>query len=97
MKAIRVTYQVRPDFVATNESNIQAVMAELAALGDSGVRYMAFRTDETTFVHVVILDSADKADVVPGLEAFGTFRAALKGGAVSPPSQADWAVVGTSF
>ncbi|MCP4809396.1 MAG: hypothetical protein GY913_11535 [Proteobacteria bacterium] len=67
MKAIRVTYTVRPDFVATNEANIRAVM-----------------------------DDESKGDIIPGPAAFGAFRAALKGGATSPPQQADWTVVGTS-
>lgn len=96
MKAIRVTYTVRPDFVATNEANIRAVMAELRALGDVGLTYSAFRTDETTFVHLVVMDDDSKGDIISGLAAFGAFRAALKGGATSPPQQADWTVVGTS-
>lgn len=94
MQAVRVQYTVRQDFVQTNEANIRAVMAELQALGDCGVRYSAFR-DDCTFTHVVIMEEG-KGDVVPGLTAFQTFRAALKGGATSPPSQLKWTVVGTS-
>ncbi len=98
MHAVRVQYAVREDFVATNEANIRAVMAELAALGDVGVKYVAFRPGGgSSFVHIVIMDDPSKGDIVPGLPAFQAFRAALKGGAVTPPSQEDWTVVGSSF
>ena len=98
MHAVRVTYTVRPDFAETNAANVRAVMEELAALGDVGVKYSAFRTEDgNRFVHLVILDDPSKGDVVPGLAAFQAFRAALKTGATSPPQQESWAVVGTSF
>lgn len=97
MHAVRVQYTVRPDFVATNEANIRAVMDELASLGDVGVRYTAFRIgDGTTFVHLVVMDGEDKADLVPGLAAFQRFRTALGTGATTPPASESWAVVATS-
>lgn len=73
-------------------------MEELGALGDVGVKYSAFRTgDGNTFVHLVILEDESKASIVPGLAAFGRFRAALKEGAATPPANEEWDVVGTSF
>ena len=97
MLATRVTYRVRPDFVATNRANIQAVMSELAAKGDVGVRYSAFlRADGVTFVHVVIARDREAMQIVPSLEAFQAFRAGLKGGAETPPDNESWSLVGSS-
>lgn len=98
MKAIRVQYTVREDFADTNASNIRAVMDELRALGADGIQYSAFRVgDGNTFVHLVVMEDDSKSDIIPGLAAFGRFRTALRDGAVTPPSNEDWAVVGTSY
>jgi len=95
--ATRVTYRVRPDYVATNQERIRAVMAELSARGDAGVRYSAFlRGDGVTFVHLVIARDAEAAGVVPSLEAFQAFREGLRGGAETPPDVEKWSVVGSS-
>lgn len=99
MNAIRVQYTVRDDYVATNEANIQAVMAELRALGDVGVKYAAFRPGGgSTFVHVVMFEDDAKKGVVPGLAAFQRFQSQLKAsGLVSPPAQEAWSGVAASF
>ena len=98
MHAVRVQYTVRPDFVATNEANIRAVMDELRALGDVGVYYSAFRLgDGATFLHLVVMDDVNLAGIVPGLDAFKVFRAALREGLQAPPTDETWTVVGTSF
>ncbi len=98
MHAVRVQYTVRPDFAETNAANIRDVMAELAATGEAGIQYSAFRTgDGNTFVHLVVMDDESKRDVVPGLAAFQRFRAALREGAVVPPDNETWQVVGTSY
>ncbi len=96
MQAVRVQYTVREDFVATNEANIRAVMDELRAADQPGVRYSAYR-EGTTFTHLVVLDDPSLSGVVPGLAAFQHFRAGLKGGATSPPVQTPLDVVGSSF
>jgi hypothetical protein len=99
MKATRVQYTVRADYVATNEANIQAVMEELRAKGEVGVKYSAYRTGDggRTFVHLVVAKDEESISVVPRLAAFQTFREGLSGGAESPPQVERWDVVGTSF
>lgn len=98
MKAIRVKYTVPADYVETNQANIRAVMEELRAKGDVGVRYSAFiAPDGRTFVHLAIVRDDEAAKVIPSLPAFQTFRAGLKENAETPPAAEDWAVVGTSF
>jgi hypothetical protein len=98
MKSVRVRYTVRPDFVEANKANVRAVMEELRAKGDSGVHYSAHvEPDGVSFVHLVILRDEEASKVIPSLEAFGRFREALRGGAVSPPASEDWEVVGSNF
>jgi hypothetical protein len=98
MNAVRVQYTVRPDFAEQNATNIRAVMEELAASGETGIQYTAFRIEDgNTFVHIVVMEDESKGSVIPSLPAFQIFRAALKGAAVSPPVNDPWAVVGTSY
>jgi putative heme iron utilization protein len=98
MQAIRVRYTVNTDFVATNRQNIAAVMAELRALGDVGVKYASFlEPDGKTFLHVVVARDQQAQDLVPALAAFKAFQAALRPNLEVPPQTEAWQVVGTSF
>ena len=97
MLATQVTYRVHPAFVTTNQANIGAVMAELAALGDVGVQYTAFlRPDGVTFVHLVVARDEAAMKIVPNLADFRVFREALRTGAESPPENESWSVVGAN-
>lgn len=98
MKAIRVQYTVKQEFVDTNRANIAAVMEELRAKGDVGVQYTAFLgPDGKTFTHVVVLRDEEASGVVPSLDAFKTFQAQLRQNVEVPPAAEDWAVVGSSY
>ena len=98
MKAIRVQYTVKDDFVETNHANVRAVMEELRGKGNVGVKYTTFVLgDGRTFVHVAIHRDEAAADIIPSLPAFHTFRTALKDNVEVPPSSEEWTVVGTSY
>jgi len=98
MQAIRVRYTVKQEFVDTNRANIAAVMAELRAKGDVGVSYTSFlEPDGKTFVHVLVARDEDARQVLPSLEAFNTFQAALRPNLEVPPEPQPWAVVGSSY
>lgn len=98
MQAIRVRYTVKAEFVADNQHNISAVMAELRARGDVGVKYASFlEPDGKTFVHVVIARDQAAQDVIPTLEAFKAFQAGLRPNLEVPPQTEAWQVVGSSF
>jgi hypothetical protein len=52
MKAVKVQYTVREDYVETNKRNIEAVMSELRGLNNLGLKYSSFLLDDgKTFVH----------------------------------------------
>jgi len=42
MRAVKVEYTVKPEYVSTNKANIQKVMDELRALGDVGILYSSY-------------------------------------------------------
>ncbi len=98
MKAIRVRYTVVREFVPHNRENIAAVMAELRARGDVGCTYTSFlEPDGKTFVHVVVARDEAALGIVPSLEAFAAFQAALRPNLEVPPSSERWDVVGSSY
>jgi hypothetical protein len=98
MKALRVRYTVKREFVAQNRENITAVMAELRAKGDVGVKYTSFlEPDGQTFVHMVVARDEATLGIVPTLEAFKAFQTALRPNLEVPPNTEHWDVVGSSY
>jgi hypothetical protein len=85
-RAVVVRYRTRPDAADDNERLIQAVFEDLAQAQPGGLRYSAYRVDETTFVHTAAFDS----DVNPleDLPAFRAFTAGLPGRCEQPPAPA---------
>ena len=39
MKIVRVIYTTRPEYAATNQKNIKAVVAELKSINHKGIKY----------------------------------------------------------
>jgi Antibiotic biosynthesis monooxygenase len=87
-RAVVVRYRTRPDAADDNERLIKAVFEELAAVRPGGIRYSAFRVDETTFVHTAVFDS--DAD----LPAFRAFTSGLPGRCAEPPAPTAGRLVG---
>ena len=55
MRAVKVEYTVKPEYVATNKANIQKVMDELRSLGNTGILYSTYvKEDGVSFVHFSI-------------------------------------------
>ena len=99
MRAIKVEYTVKPEYVATNKANIQKVMDELRALGDVGVLYSAYvKEDGCSFVHFAIYKNPDEPNLIPTLKSFQAFSKQLKEeGLMAPPQSLNLSMVGKSF
>ena len=99
MKAIKVEYTVKPEYVNTNKANIQKVMDELRALGDIGVLYSTYiKEDGCSFVHFSIHRNSEEPNIIPTLTAFKHFSEQLKAeGLVAPPQTVKLEMVGKSF
>ena|SRR5258706_14918507 len=99
MKAVKVEYTVKPEYVSTNIANIQKVMDELRAMGDIGVLYSSYvKEDGCSFVHFSIHRDDDEPNIIPTLESFKVFSTQLKAeGLVSPPQTSKLNMIASSF
>ena len=77
MRAVKVEYTVKPEYVATNKANIQKVMDELRSLGNTGILYSTYlKEDGVSFVHFSI--HRGEENIIPSLAAFKVFNIQLK-------------------
>lgn len=97
IKAIKVQYTVKENFVEANKKNIGAVMEALRGMGDVGVLYSVFlKGDGKTFIHIAQFRDAKAEDVIPNLQEFEHFRKELKQNIEAPPESEDLALVNSS-
>ena len=92
MKRTLVRYKTRLESAEENQRLIEAVFRELRAKAPAGVRYMALRLGDGTFVHLV--ETEDGASPVPSLDTFRAFQSGIKERCAEPPQSADAVVVG---
>jgi hypothetical protein len=95
MKAIRVQYTVKPEYVETNKKNILAVMAELEKNPIKGMLYKAFLLDDgQTFMHLNLSKDEETMGLLNGVEQFNTFRMQLKASEpLSPPKSENLSLI----
>jgi quinol monooxygenase YgiN len=100
MKAVKVQYTVKPEFIEQNKRNIEKVMAKLRENPIDGMLYSSFtdETDPSTFIHINIARDASAFSKLNELGEFNAFRVALKeSGPVSPPKQSNLNPVDAGF
>jgi hypothetical protein len=79
MKIVRVQYTTRPEFVATNQRNIAAIVQELKILAHPGIKYTAWLLpDGKTFMHFDQLESEEAHLVLQNLSSFKKFAEELE-------------------
>jgi hypothetical protein len=77
MRAVKVEYTVKPEYVNTNKANIKKVMEELRSMGDVGILYSTYiKEDGVSFVHFSI--HKNEENIIPSLTAFKAFATQLK-------------------
>lgn len=72
MKQTLVRYKAKPEMANKNERLIADVFRELHATSPEGLRYVALRLDDGTFVHFAARD--DGASPITTLDAFRSFQ-----------------------
>jgi|SRR5882762_6047648 hypothetical protein len=92
MKRTLIRYQTKPEATVQNQRLIENVFAELQAKAPAGVRYMALKLDDGTFLHFV--ESSDGNNALPQLEAFRAFQSGVRDRCVEPPQVAEAIIVG---
>ncbi len=98
MKAVKVQYTVKEEYVETNKRNIRKVMAELRKLNDPGIKYSAFVLDDgKSFVHFV-MQTDGGATAIGDLDSFKSFRQQLQESQPEvPPKAENLSLAGSSF
>jgi hypothetical protein len=74
MKIVRVQYTTKPEFAATNQQNIAAIVEELKTLNNTGIKYGAWLlADGKTFMHFDQLETEEDHLALQELESFKKF------------------------
>ena len=94
MKRTLVRYKTKSDRTAENERLVKQVFQELHAKAPEGVRYLAVRLGDGTFVHFVATETLDGANPIPELAAFRSFQSGIKERCLEPPQSGDVTIVG---
>ena len=99
MKAVKVQYTVKPEYVEQNKVNIRKVMETLRANPIEGMQYASFTLDDgQTFVHINMANDQETLDKLQEVEVFNEFRIALKAsGPLSPPNSENLNLVDAGF
>ena len=92
MKHILVRYRTKPDQADTNQRLIEAVFQELRTKAPDGVRYLALRLGDGTFVHFAAAE--DGSSGLTSLDTFQKFQADLKERCIEPPQPGEATIVG---
>jgi hypothetical protein len=92
MKRILVRYKAKPEEALANQRLIEKVFEELRARSPQGVRYLALRLADGTFLHFAMTEEG--APPIPGLEAFRAFQTGIKERCLDPPQSAEATIVG---
>jgi hypothetical protein len=86
MRQVMIRYTVKPDEAEHNAELVRAVYDELHRANPSGMRYATFQVDDgVSFVHLHSADTAEAAQVLPGLPAFQRFQAGISDRCVEGP------------
>ena len=94
MKQRLIRYKAKPDVANKNAELISAVFIELKAAHPEGVRYLALRLEDDTFVHIVETTTDDGTSALTKLAAFQAFQSGVRDRCTEPPVVQGATVVG---
>lgn len=100
MKAVKVAYVVRLEYIEENKKNIQKVMNALRANPIDGMQYSTYTDNDNpnTFIHINMAKDEETMSKLNEVEEFTNFRMALKKSKpLSPPKQTTLKFVGAGF
>ena len=93
MKRNLIRYQTRPEAADENQRLIEQVFRELRTEAPEGLRYLALRLEDGSFVHFVSVTEEGDGKL-PGLPAFKAFQNGIRDRVVEPPKVAAATVIG---
>lgn len=92
MRQTLIRYRTKPESTGENERLIQNVFKELHAQAPEGVRYLALKLADGSFVHLVQNEGSEST--LPNLDAFRKFQADLKERVMEQPQANEATIVG---
>jgi len=92
MKRTLIRYKTRPETTEQNQRLIEDVFAELQAKSPEGIRYMALKLADGSFLHFV--ETGDGDSPLPAMEAFRRFQSGIRERCIEPPQPLEAVVVG---
>lgn len=92
MKRTLIRYRTHEHSSAENQRLVEDVFRELQARAPKGLRYMALRLDDGSFVHLV--ESNDGDSPLPQLDAFKLFQSGIRERCAEPPQPRTAIIVG---
>lgn len=100
MKAVKVQYTVKPEYVEQNKRNIQRAMDAIKANPIEGMYYSSYtdKDNPNTFIHINMAKDAGTMGKLEVVKEFNEFRKALmESGPVDPPQLTTLDYVGAGF
>jgi len=94
MKRTLILYETKPEATRDNERLIEAVFRELKEKAPDGVRYMALKLEDGSFVHFSMVEDSGGAHPITSLDAFQAFQKGIKERCATPPRSRGAVVVG---
>jgi hypothetical protein len=87
-------YKTKPEKTQENERLIESVFEELRVKSPDGVRYLALRLADGSFVHFVASDGAGDGSPLRELASFRSFQSGIKERCLEPPQTDNAIIVG---
>ncbi len=99
MKAVKVQYKVKPEYVNQNKVNIRKVMDKLKADPIEGMMYSSYTLEDgQSFVHINIARDEETMNKLNEVQEFNDFRKALKeSNPIDPPKSIKLELVAAGF
>ena len=94
MKRIVVRYKTKPEAAEVNARLIAQVFQDLKAKAPAGVRYLALRLQDDTFIHISLVEAEDGTSPIPQLQAFRAFQSGIKDRCLEPPQSSNATLIG---
>ena len=94
MKRTVVRYKAKPEMAQENQRLIEKVFEELHAKSPEGVRYLALRLGDGTFVHFSMAADGDTATPLHKIEAFQAFQAKVRERCAEAPQSSEATIIG---
>lgn len=94
MRRTVVRYKTKPEMAEENQRLIEKVFQELHAKSPDGVRYLALKLGDGTFIHISMAETGESGTPLLRLAALQAFQSKVKERCVEGPRQDEATIIG---